>query len=153
MVEAALMVSTVTPVSAPVPGQDHSARLPSKLVEGIFQAPGALSVTLTTRAASTMILGSAVPGLFKLLPTRFCILLSRSSIWRRVLTVTLTSFKSTMGLQHQCTCWENTVVPTLLQSFSVPTIPFIFGFTQITPLLLEVLLFSGTLETLNAVAS
>lgn len=83
-----------------------------------------------------------------LLPVRFCILLSHSSNWRQVLTVTLTSFKSTMGLQRQCTCWENTVVLTLLQSFSVPTIPFIFGFTQIMPLLLEVLLFSGILEIL-----
>jgi len=35
MVEAALMVSTVTPVSAPVPGQDHSARLPSKVHQGL----------------------------------------------------------------------------------------------------------------------
>lgn len=61
------------------------------------------------------------------------------------MSVTLTSFKSMMGLQRQCTCWENTAAPHLLQSFSVPTTPCIFGSTQTTPLQLEVLLFSGHL--------
>lgn len=64
------------------------------------------------------------------------------------MSVTLTSFKSTMGLQPQCTCWGNTVAPHLLQSFSVPTTPCIFGSTQTTQLQLEVLLFSGNLEIL-----
>lgn len=62
--------------------------------------------------------------------------------------VTLPSFKSTMDLQRQCTCWGNTVAPHLLQSFSVPTAPCIFGSTQTTPLQLEVLLFSGNLGIL-----
>lgn len=73
---------------------------------------------------------------------RFCMLLSRSSTWRQVTSVTLNSFKSMMGLQHQRTCWENTVDSQVLQSFSVPTTLCIFGYTQTTALP-EVLLFIG----------
>lgn len=64
------------------------------------------------------------------------------------MTVTLASCKSTMGLQPQCTCWENTVVPQLLQSFSAPTASCTFGSTPATPLQLDALLPTGNLGIL-----
>lgn len=82
------------------------------------------------------------------LPVRSYVLFSHSSNWRQVMTVTLTSFKSMMVLQHQCTCWENTVAPHLLQNFLVPTTPCIFGSTQTMLLQQEVLLFGGNLRIL-----